>query len=128
MKWGDLSNPGLSVGNLEFCHCRFISEVKRQDGSEFPGRTLYNIVLLLQFHLEKTGRMWKLLSDSEPFVRVKYTLDNVMKSRAKSGIGQKVSSKPIELSEEDKMWQTGVLGEHEPVTLRNTVQYLIGLA
>ncbi len=128
VKWSDLSNPGLSQGNLQFSLCRFITEVKRLDGSEFPGRTLYNIVLLIQFYLEKSGLMWHLLSDDGGFVKVKCTLDNVMKAWAKAGICPKVSSKPIELSEEDKMWKSGVLGEHDPVTLRNTVQYLVGLA
>ncbi len=39
----------------------------------------------------------------------------------------KTSVSPISMSEEDSMWQKGVLGEDTPEKLRNTVMYLVGL-
>ena len=32
--------------------CKFITEVKKVDGSDFPAHTIYNIVICLQFWLE----------------------------------------------------------------------------
>ena len=37
---------------LIFALCRFLTEVKKVDGSKFPGKTLYHIVICIQFHLE----------------------------------------------------------------------------
>ena len=38
---------------------------KRLDGSEFPGKTLYDIVICVQFHMETCGFNWRLLSNDE---------------------------------------------------------------
>ncbi len=101
-------------------------EVKKKDGSEFPGATLYQIVIALQFHLETQGFEWKLLDDPV-FICFKNTLDNIMKERAKMGLGCTVSATPITLTQEEKMWQEGMLGEDTPDVLCNTVVYLVGL-
>ena len=69
--------------------CHFITEVKKMDGSNFPGGTMYDIMICLQFWLESEGYNWRLVSDEE-FVNVKFTLDNIMKDRAARGVGGKV--------------------------------------
>ncbi len=85
---GDLNNVRqVSKGNLAFSLCAFISEVKN-DGSEFPGATLYQIVICIQFFLQKHGINCKILDDAD-FVRLRFTLDNVMKQRVKAGLGLK---------------------------------------
>ena len=35
--------------------CRFITEVKKLDGNDFPAKTLYDIIICLQFWLETQG-------------------------------------------------------------------------
>ena len=72
----DLSS--ITVESLVFGIKRFITEVRKLDGSDFPAKTLYQIVVYLQFHLEGFGLTWKLLDDTK-FTEVRYTLDNVMK-------------------------------------------------
>ena len=47
---------------------------------------MYDIVICMQFWLESNGLSWKLISD-EAFADVKYTLDNIMKSRYEAGVG-----------------------------------------
>ena len=42
----------ITVENLIFAMCRFITEVKNLDGSDFPPKTLYEIVVCVQFYLE----------------------------------------------------------------------------
>ena len=49
--------------SLNFALCRFVVEVKKVDGSEFPAKTLYDIIICVQFHLELQGLTWKLLND-----------------------------------------------------------------
>ena len=55
----------ISKKSVNVAICKFITEVKKLDGSDFPGHTLYDIVISLQFHLETLGLAWKLLSHEE---------------------------------------------------------------
>ncbi len=126
ISWGALQNPNLKEADLSFCLCSFINEIRRKDGGEFPPKSLYEIVLLIQFKLEKRGLMWKLV-DGVDFTRVRFTLDNVMKKRAESGNCDRKSADPISFQDEESLWNAGVLGEERPVQLRETVLYLIGL-
>ncbi len=43
------------------------------------------------------------------------------------GVGQRKKAQSISLSEEDVMWSKGILGEANPVQLRDAVQYLLGV-
>ncbi len=97
----------------------FIAEVRRKDGGEYEGRTLYDIVICLQFHFEKAGLFWKLIDNKE--------FQN-LKSRCSSRLGTVGSAKPISFEEETKMWVSGALGEDTPDKLCNTVLFLIGLS
>ena len=68
----------ITKSALIFALTRFLSEIKKVDGGEYPGKTLYDILICLQFHLETIGLGWKLLND-KTFKDVKFTLDNLMK-------------------------------------------------
>lgn len=65
--------------------------------------------------------------DDPDFVRLQFTLDNVMKAHAKQGLGQKKSAQIISVTDEEKMWNDGILGESNPDQLRDTVMYLLGI-
>lgn len=125
--WGDIGNISqISKGNLAFSLCAFISEVKKLDWGKYPGATLYQIIICLQFYLQKHGINWKLLDDPN-FVHLQFTLDNIMKARAKQGLGQKRSAQVISVTDEEKMWSEGVLGESNPDQLWDTIMYLLGI-
>ena len=125
--WASIDNlKQVSKGNLAFAISAFIGEVKKQDFTEYPGSMLYQIVLCLQFFCEKNGLKHKLLDDRE-FIGLWYTLDNIMKERARSGLGLKKSSDVISMTDEDKMWLTGILGDTSPEVLRDTLMYLLGI-
>ncbi len=51
-----------------------------------------------------------------------------MKVCSKAGVGRHVRATPITVDQEELLWSTGVLGEDDPDTLRNTVLYLLGLS
>ena len=122
-------NEFQSLKQDQFCKdvCKFLTEVKKVDGSEFPARTMYDIVICLQFWLESNGVIWKLISDGV-FAELKFTLDNVMKSRHEAGIGNKVrKADVVNLSDEEILWSMGLLGTHSPQVLLDTLVYLIGM-
>lgn len=125
----DLCNvASITKSNLVYALTRFLAEVKKMDGNDFPLKTLYEILISVQFHLETLGFSWKLLED-EAFRDVKFTLDNLMKTRCRSGLGNSVrQAEVITFEEEDLMWQKGVLGTDTPQKLLGMLVYLLGLS
>ena len=84
--FADLDNVfTLTVENLSYALCQFITEICKLDGSDFPGKTLYDIVICIQFYLETYGFNCKLV-DGTYFKNIWFTLDNVMKDRCARGI------------------------------------------
>ncbi len=126
IKWSNLESGQLVVANLAYSLSCFISEVRKKDGGEYPGDSLYQLVICIQFHLEHTGRHWKLI-DGEDFLPLKFTLDNLMKERAALRLGKRKTSSPISVAQEDELWAKGMLGTSNPDQLRDTMLFLLGL-
>ena len=118
----------LEVESFQFAMCKFVAEVtKAKDGSEYPGKTLYHLVISIQKYLNEKGKDWKLV-ESRKFLQLPNVLDKLMKERASRNIGTTVKqAEYISLSFEEKMWKKGVLGEDTPDKLRNTVLFLLGM-
>ena len=123
----DLDNKEtINRESLVFALSCFITEVKKLDGTDFPGKTLYDILICLQFNLESIGFAWKLLNE-EGFKDVKYTLDNVMKLRTQQGLGVSVrKAQVLSAMDEDYLWSIGYLGTYNPEVLLNTLVFVIG--
>ena len=69
----------ISVQSLQFTLVRFVMEIKKLNGDDYPGKTLYHIIICIQFYLECLGFAFRLLND--PFFKdLKFTVDNTMKS------------------------------------------------
>ncbi len=127
ISWCDVNWPDLDPEVLAHVLPTFINKIKRADGQDYPPNTVYSIIVMMQLFFEKKGQTWKLL-DGKLFNSVRNTVDNIMKRRSMARIAQKVKcSEPISITDEEEMWDFGVLGEETPDTLRNTVMYLIGL-
>ena len=117
----------MTVDEINYSLSRFICEVRKVDGSEYPADTLYSIIISIQLHLEKCNLKYKLLCDTE-FQQIHHTLDNIMKQRAKSGVGQtKKQAQVITVEEEDALWRQGILGTDTPSKLLHTLFYLVGV-
>ena len=120
-------DENIDAGQLGRSLCCFLNEVRRTDGEEYPGNTLYSLIVMIQLHLEKQGKDWKLMEGSN-FLCVRNTLDNLMKQCALSRISKAAkSAEPISVDDKQKLWDEGVLGEFQPDQLRSTVMYLLGL-
>ena len=106
--------------------CKFIAEVmKVKDGSDYPGKTLYQICVSIQKHLKQAGVHWKLVQGDD-FTDLRMTLDNLMKQRAVNNFGTTTKqAQVIPLNVQDKMWNDGILGEYTPDKLHKTVCLLI---
>ena len=116
----------ISEKSLVFALCRFITEVKKINGEEYPGKTLYDIIICLQFHLECQGFSFKLINGTL-FRDVKFTLDNCMKARTAQGIGISIKqAQVLSATDEDYLWSLGFLGMSFPDQLLNTVVFAIG--
>ena len=101
----------LEKDSFEFSMCKFIAEVRKLDGSKYPGSTLYQLVVSIQKHLIVKGKKWKLI-ESGSFSNLRMVLDNLMKEQAAANIGTtKRQASFITLDIEEKLWCSGLLGE-----------------
>ena len=123
----DIEDPStITAMSLRFALCRFITKVKKVDSTDFPGKTLYDILICIQFHLECLDFAFKVINDPA-FRDVKYTLDNTMKLRVASGIGLSVKqAEVLSVTDEDYLWSLGFLGTSHPQQLLNAVVFRIG--
>ena len=111
---------------LWFAQCRFITKVKKVDGTDFPGKSLYDILICIQFHLECLGFSFKVINDAA-FHDMKYTLDNTMKQCMALGIGLSVKqAEVLSIMDEDYLWSLGYLGTSNPQQLLDMVVFSIG--
>ena len=118
----------LNKSNLSYALCKFIAEVtKKHDGSDYPGKTLYEMIICIQKYLNQREIPWRLIEDPE-FMDVKNVLDNVMKERAQQNIGMVAKrAEFISLDYENELWRSGTLGEDSPDKLRDTVLFILGI-
>ena len=77
-------------------------------------------------YLHKNSVRWKLL-DHPDFDNLCNVVDNTMHERAAMGLGLRQSSNIISLFHEDILFNTGQLGEDQPLQLLRTVIYMLGL-
>ena len=79
IKSADLENlRTFSQGDLCYALCRFIREIKKVNGEEYPPNTLREIVIMIQMYLHERNVMWKLMH-GEGFGQLRNVLDNTMK-------------------------------------------------
>ena len=119
----------INEADFMFAMCRFITEIRKMNGDQFPAKTLYEVVLCVQFYLESVGIVWKLLGDDK-FSDLRFTLDNVMKERCSQVVTCTPTCKADVLTavDQDILWSMGILGVDNPDQLLNTVLFTIGLS
>ena len=116
----------LKQCDLAYALCRFIREVKKLDGSDYPPNTLREMIIMIQMYLQSNGVHWKLL-DGSMFVGLRNVLDNTMKERHAAGLGNRKSSEVITHKVECKLLDSGVIGLNSPQQLLNGVIYFLGI-
>ena len=113
------------VNKLNYWMARFITEVRRKDGTDYPPNTLTQITAGLQLHLrEECDRpgINLLKKDDTTFDLFLKSLDARMKELTNRGVRVKVKrADPVLKSDEEKMWSTGVLNMDSSTGLSNCV-------
>ena len=118
----------LTPENLQHSLCYFVPEVTKVKGvGPYPGATLYQMIVAIQKYLKINKLDWDLV-EGHNFRDLKIVLDNVMQERTAMNIGvNKRQAMVITYETEEFLWNSGILGEHNPDILRNTVLFLIGI-
>ena len=103
--------------DLVFALPRFIMEVHKKSGENYLAETLYDIIIYLKLFLAMKGRNVKIL-DEHHFYVIRNTLDNRMKELTRLGcIKPHKKARIITIEEENLLWQMGILGNHNPKVL-----------
>ena len=105
----------------------FVLEVRKQNGTEYPPNTLHHIVCGIMRYLRQNAIHVDFFQDPV-FADFCQSLDAEMKRLKGSGLGsQKKQAEPLTEQNEEKLWEAGALGAHNPQALLNTMIYMNGL-
>ena len=103
---------------------RFIVEARRQDGAEYPLRSLYLIACGLLRYIRSNGVHEKNFLDEKNtnVVEFRQVLDAKMKTLFNKGLGCKVKqAAPITRDDEAKLWDMNVFGKDNAEQLQQTI-------
>ncbi|XP_065882477.1 zinc finger MYM-type protein 2-like [Dysidea avara] len=116
--------------NEEICDwlCKFVSETCKADGTEYTPRSLYLLLSALQRHVRKIHPVQDVNFFRDPvFHPLKNVCDAIFKKLHSKGIGTETKATPaITPSEEDILWNKGIIGFHNPASLMNAVFFYNG--
>ena len=118
----------LNHSELDHWLTRFILEVRKKDGSEFPPNSLHHICCGLMRHLRWNGQPSIDFFAHGDFAKFKASLDSELKRLQSKGTGsQKKQAEVLTEDEEDLLWNKGLLGDANPQSLLDTMVFYNGL-
>ena len=93
---------------LNYWLSKFIMEIRRQDGTDYPPNSLTNIISGIQRQLRENGRNVNFFKkEDNEFLRLRQSLDSRMKELTAAGVGvAKKRSDPVSNSDEDTLWDS----------------------
>ena len=107
---------------------QFITEVRKEGGERYPGKTLHEIVSSLQKYFEMKGKQVQLFAVGGQFDKLQKALDVEMKISTSNKLGlQRKQAQVISEEMENDLWGKKILGDSCPKVLLRTTLYLIGL-
>lgn len=120
----------LSEEELDFFLARFVAEVRKEDSSEYPGKTIYEMISSLQGYLRHCCKRDLYLIDKKgcKFRSLNSSLNFNLKDRAGQGLGTVTKqAEIITPSKIDYLWERGFLGSSSPELLRDTLVFVLGI-
>lgn len=115
-----------SIENLQFWMPRFINEIRRKDGTDYPPNTLTNIGIQRYLREECNRPAINFLKKDDPtFDLFRKSLDSRMKELTNMGIGTKINrADPVLIQDEEQLWKSEVLNMDTAQGLSNCVFFL----
>ena len=112
---------------LNYWFSKFVLEARKENGEPYPPDTLYSICAgLLRYAWERRPEI-NIFKDHQ-YAGFQKTLDGEMKRLRSLGLGvKKRQADPITIQKENDLWEKGILGEHDPQTLLDTLLFLCGI-
>ncbi len=107
----------------------FITEARKTDGEKFPAKTLYQLLCgVLRFMRKQDPLAPNFLDQTDGrFQELRGTCESVFRQLHLSGIGANPKKAPvISREEENRLWETGVLGCSTPKALQRSVYFYLG--
>ena len=121
-----IQDVATDIDTLRSDVCDFLVEIRKENGDQYPGSSMYDLVSGLSTYLQhEYGLSDKLMSKA--FSDIRNTLDNVMKERATEGVSGCEKHEPVMEDHEQVLWDKGILGEDSPDKLRKTIFFLCGI-
>ena len=103
----------MSDEQLDFFLARIVAEVRKVDGKEYPGKTIYEMLNSIQTYLriECNRNLTLIDKTSRVFRNLNSALNFVMKEKARQGFGVEVTQAHfISEEQENYLWEQGLLG------------------
>ena len=119
----------LIANHMQLDHwlSKFVVETRRSDGALYPPNTLYAICCGLLRAVRESRPQINFLKDPE-FSGFRKTLDGEMKRLRATGLGTKCKqAEPLTVAEENQLWEKGLLGNHSPQVLLDTMLFPCGI-
>ena len=114
----------ITLSELQYWLLRFIHEVRKKNGSEYPPNILLHLCTGIVRYLRHPSH--DIFKDSA-FAEFRSSLNAEMKQLQARGLGSKQRQAEPITEEEDLLWEKGLLDDHTPDALLNTVVYMNGL-
>ena len=127
---GDSIAPLEEISSAELARTmsNFVFGVRKRDDSEFPPDSIHHIVSGVQRFIRwKNNPAIDIFKDPE-FADFRLCLDSEMKRLQQSGLGSKRrKTEPLSDAEEEELWRLGLLGDHSPQSLVDTIIVMNGI-
>ena len=120
----------MSDDHLDHFLARFVAEVRKVDGKEYPEKTIYEMINSIQTYLRVECKRNLTLIDKSScvFRKLNSALNYVLKDRAQQGLGVEIcQAKGITEEQENYLWLHGFLGSSNGELLRDTLVFVFGM-